>query len=1029
MALVPRRSERQLRHASPFESTVDMRRDYTLNIEKALKKKLSQCKKEINIKYEEKRGGNHLFEMSTGMFEAYKYAALQFFEESNHNPKAKNNFCIQHVEDREGHIVESVVRAFKGCKPSHSKVAKPVYTINFYHTTSKILLNGRGAKQYGNDHMEIVNAVRKLPHIESLDSFLVDTITQKLQTMTGTVRGTAKRGSLVGARVDAGVAHRGDSPCSQNQQSSTTLESELDNEGDITSLCTRCDRVVAEDSIECSQCGGWVHWRCELMTEQQFLTHVDDPHSRYCCLNCRSVGLGGEGVGDAGGVVDQPDGAMSKGSSSVYTEMQRLGDHLDTENSAFSDDGLINAKDHREAEQYAKSSYTDFGLAGAGRGVDQPDGAMNRESCSTEIQKLGDHLNTVNSAFSDNGPINARDHKEAERYTKSSYIDFSLGSPIHNTENSEYHGNETNSVAPEDTQTDDVHAVSVVANANSTDIVEKTKEVTQPNIIKTLDKTEYKKKQPKRCTPVNKNNSETSDLGPNTTVVDAASDTLCEQILKSKEKLLNKKESKLKETEKRLHLKEISLTDQIEQSEFSKAYIITMENKMKELEKSNRLLRMKVLTQDERESDPIITNNKPNLPENLLCNGQGSIDLQARITNIEMKLLESRIEKLEKSLGDNANPNSHPTHGGSRCHCPHLASCAGSVNLEIYAQHHPFPYNSQGQQSSQLYNYTGQQPHTLSYPYHQYPRRSGGSDPEHYAQQQPNSYIYEPLYGQPYMEQPYTFSPDGITHHVSYNQQRVSPYGCSVLPFGGNCNQQQSMQHTVNQFENSAGPQSHQQATPLSQFSSGGTCESESVVSGIPMENHSSTQGTHNYEVLTNMGNSRNNSDVISNTTSNRNNSKALPNTTNNNNIEIPLNTTTHRELCGVSGGWGAGDQHLEKHVDHGEKKEDNLRQHPIPVHFSCRGRRKTARYKQSQGSMCREGTEHLEETKTRRLILGRGPLPRKVPTPISQGTLTKRDYPSLLLITAENRKMDPEPKGEKMSKPLIQEIEPPTEL
>ena len=74
------------------------------------------------------------------------------------------------------------------------------------------------------------------------------------------------------------------------------------------------------------------------------------------------------------------------------------------------------------------------------------------------------------------------------------------------------------------------------------------------------------------------------------TLAQDGQDVLAEQMVKSKEKILNSGEKKLKELEKKLHIKEISLSDQVQQNDFSKAYIVTMENKVKELESSDRLM-------------------------------------------------------------------------------------------------------------------------------------------------------------------------------------------------------------------------------------------------------------------------------------------------------------------------------------------------------------------------------------------------------------------------------------------------------
>ena len=87
------------------------------------------------------------------------------------------------------------------------------------------------------------------------------------------------------------------------------------------------------------------------------------------------------------------------------------------------------------------------------------------------------------------------------------------------------------------------------------------------------------------------------------TLAQDGQDVLAEQMVKSKEKILNSREKKLKELEKKLHIKEISLSDQVQQNDFSKAYIVTMENKVKELESSNRLMKMKLLSQADASID------------------------------------------------------------------------------------------------------------------------------------------------------------------------------------------------------------------------------------------------------------------------------------------------------------------------------------------------------------------------------------------------------------------------------------------
>ena len=97
------------------------------------------------------------------------------------------------------------------------------------------------------------------------------------------------------------------------------------------------------------------------------------------------------------------------------------------------------------------------------------------------------------------------------------------------------------------------------------------------------------------------------------TLTQDVQDVLAEQMVKSKEKILNPREKKLKELEKKLHIKEISLSVQVQQNDFSKAYIVTMENKVKELESSNRLMKMKLQSQADASIDlPTPRDTSPN---------------------------------------------------------------------------------------------------------------------------------------------------------------------------------------------------------------------------------------------------------------------------------------------------------------------------------------------------------------------------------------------------------------------------------
>ena len=57
-------------------------KDYSLNKEKALKKKAEKCLNDFCVTYANK-SGNHIFDFSTAMYELYKAATVKFYKGAN----------------------------------------------------------------------------------------------------------------------------------------------------------------------------------------------------------------------------------------------------------------------------------------------------------------------------------------------------------------------------------------------------------------------------------------------------------------------------------------------------------------------------------------------------------------------------------------------------------------------------------------------------------------------------------------------------------------------------------------------------------------------------------------------------------------------------------------------------------------------------------------------------------------------------------------------------------------------------------
>ena len=123
-----RRSARNLQKLateSPDDQNEDIyKRDYTLNMGKALKKKLSACDLEYKVK-SFNRGGNQIFNISAAMNELYRATLVDHFKILQSN---STNMKIEYKDttDKGNFCVESLIRVFDKHDTTH------MYTINHW---------------------------------------------------------------------------------------------------------------------------------------------------------------------------------------------------------------------------------------------------------------------------------------------------------------------------------------------------------------------------------------------------------------------------------------------------------------------------------------------------------------------------------------------------------------------------------------------------------------------------------------------------------------------------------------------------------------------------------------------------------------------------------------------------------------------------------------------------------------------------------------------------------------------------------
>ena len=116
------------------------------------------------------------------------------------------------------------------------------------------------------------------PQLSTIDSDLLYVIRQRL----GVMAGSKKRG-----RISDDVTDEGGCLGIQGPETDS-VQGDVGYGNDAMLTCAQCAQPVSIDSIECTRCDAWMHWKCENLSEEVFEAHASDPDSQFVCLLCQS---------------------------------------------------------------------------------------------------------------------------------------------------------------------------------------------------------------------------------------------------------------------------------------------------------------------------------------------------------------------------------------------------------------------------------------------------------------------------------------------------------------------------------------------------------------------------------------------------------------------------------------------------------------------------------------------------------------------------------------------------------------------
>ena len=233
----------------------DRMKDYTLNITKALYKKLEATKRNLNVEYKYTNGGIVLTADAV-TFELLRLATLNYFEKL---PEIIGQANIRKITDKsQATVVQYIIKVI---------VNNASYTINIYNTTSRLLVNGNGANHFiDKDIPSIHKIMLKGLQEQGVKGLSIDELNRQL-------------GNQLQNLLDNG-----------NDMSTENKRNEQPSTEDSKETCIKCHKKCRTRSIFCDIGNHWVHYKCQKLTEQEI--HIAENSSEneyYKCKLCSKV--------------------------------------------------------------------------------------------------------------------------------------------------------------------------------------------------------------------------------------------------------------------------------------------------------------------------------------------------------------------------------------------------------------------------------------------------------------------------------------------------------------------------------------------------------------------------------------------------------------------------------------------------------------------------------------------------------------------------------------------------------------------
>ena len=264
--------------------------NYVLNKVKALRKKLQQCGNE-HLTYQMKANKNFVMKLSTSAYEMTKLVVIEQLYGDTFFKDYSIVSCIK--EDECQNQVGSLYRIFNK-KKDGSQGIQLKFSVNFYHTTSSILVNGNRVDIFESElFSSICDAIKaSCTKLTIVNEQIAQALTEADNRLADGKNESETRPKEIENDTQGYVNPETTSLENLNDVSMEVINSSLptqnvtltENSTESQYICPSCEQTAESETIICEECGEWFHFDCVGLSNQSAEQIQSDVP--FICLFC-----------------------------------------------------------------------------------------------------------------------------------------------------------------------------------------------------------------------------------------------------------------------------------------------------------------------------------------------------------------------------------------------------------------------------------------------------------------------------------------------------------------------------------------------------------------------------------------------------------------------------------------------------------------------------------------------------------------------------------------------------------------------